>query len=227
MYQNRKISLLIPCYNEEEGIKIIFKNLPSFFDEVIVVDNNSTDNTAKLAVDYGAKVITEIKRGYGHAYQAGFKNVSGDIVVTMDGDNSYPIEEVVTMLEYLIGGNYDFVSGCRFPLKNPISMHYLNRFGNRFLTLIFNLIILRRIKDSQSGMWVFKREVLSFFDLKSGGMPLSEEIKMEAILNEKIKFSEFHISYHPRLGEVKLNKWWDGLKNLFFLIYKRFEIIFR
>ena len=85
----------------------------------------------------------------------------------------------------------------------------------------------KNISDSQSGMWIFYRSILNQMNLKSDGMPLSEEIKMEAILNKKIKFAEIHISYKNRLGVVKLRKWKDGFDNLIFLFKKRLEIILR
>ncbi len=227
MYKNKRISLIIPCYNEEEGIRKILERQPFFVDEVVVVDNCSTDKSAKVAQSLGAKVIFEAKRGYGAAYQAGFLGVSGDIIVTMDGDNSYPIEEIEKLLNVFFDRKLDFISGARFPLKRSDSMKPINKFGNAILTSLFFLVTAKRLKDSQSGMWVFKKELLSLFKIKSKGMALSEEIKMEALLNSGLKFAEVPISYADRVGEVKLKKWRDGLGNLFFLFKKRLEIFFR
>ncbi|OGF25562.1 hypothetical protein A2331_01715 [Candidatus Falkowbacteria bacterium RIFOXYB2_FULL_34_18] len=223
----KKISLIIPCFNEEDGIKYILKSVPSYIDEIVVVDNNSADNTAKVAGQYGARVVFEKQRGYGNAYLSGFKNATGEIFITMDGDGSYSLKDSTRMLGYILNNGIDFVSGCRFPLNDKKSMRILNRFGNWFLTLVFNLLSGRNVKDSQSGMWVFKKEVLDKIKLKSGGMSLSEEIKMEIILHEDIKFLEVPISYNKRVGETKLRRAKDGLLNLFFLVKKRIEIFFR
>ncbi|MDD2753131.1 MAG: glycosyltransferase family 2 protein [Candidatus Portnoybacteria bacterium] len=227
MFCDRKISLVIPCYNEEEGIKKILERRPDFFDEIIVVDNRSTDKSAKVAEGLGAKVVFEARRGYGAAYQAGFRAAGGDVIVTMDGDNSYPIEEVKGLLAVFFDRDLDFISGARFPLKKSGSMKTINKFGNAILTALFFLMTAKRMKDSQSGMWVFKRKVLFSFMLKSKGMALSEEIKMEALLAEGLKFAEVPIGYADRIGEVKLRKWRDGLGNIFFLFKKRAEISFR
>jgi len=227
MYKNTKISLVIPCYNEEVGIAEILKRTPSLVDEIIVVDNVSTDRTSEVAKSLGAKVVFEKQKGYGQAYTAGFKAASGDIIIAMDGDNSYPIEEAPKLIDYLVNNKLDFVSGCRFPLQQKQAMSLLNRLGNYILTVFFDILTLRKIRDSQSGMWVFKREILKEMRLKSRGMAFSEEIKMEAILNKNIKFAEMPIGYSERIGEVKLKKWKDGLINILFLFKKRIEIFLR
>ena len=92
MYVEKIISLVTPCFNEEEGIKMILKNKPDFIDEVVVIDNNSTDKTSKIAKNLGARVVFENKQGYGQSYLTGFKNVVGDIIIAMDGDNSYSVK---------------------------------------------------------------------------------------------------------------------------------------
>jgi len=227
MYKNTKISLVIPCYNEEAGIDKILKRTPSLFDEVIVVDNASTDRTSEVARRLGAKVVFERQKGYGQAYVAGFKVASADIIVTMDGDNSYSIEETPKLINYLINNKLDFISGCRFPLQQKQAMSLLNRLGNYILTVFFDILTFRKIRDSQSGMWVLKREILKEMRLKSRGMAFSEEIKMEVILNRHIKFAEIPINYSERLGRVKLKKWKDGLINILFLFKKRIEIFLR
>lgn len=227
MYKNIKISLVIPCYNEEASIGEILKRTPSLFDEIVVVDNASTDKTSEVAKRLGAKVVFERQKGYGQAYTAGFGAASGNIIVTMDGDNSYPIEETGRLINFLLANNFDFVSGRRFPLQEKNAMRTLNKIGNYILTLVFQLVTFRKIRDSQSGMWVFKREILKDMKLKSRGMAFSEEIKMEAILNKNIKFTEVSITYSERMGLVKLKKWKDGLINILFLFKKRIEILLR
>lgn len=101
MFTNKKISLVIPCYNEEEGIKKMLAGIPFFVDEVIIVDNGSIDNTAVVAKEHRAMVIYEKNRGYGYACQTGLAKSTGDIVVLLDGDNSYPLSEVESLLLYL------------------------------------------------------------------------------------------------------------------------------
>ena len=90
MYRGLSISVVIPCFNEERGIGNVLRNMPEYVDEVIVVDNNSADGTARIAQEWGAQVVHEARKGYGSAYQAGLPRAQGDIVATLDGDGTYP-----------------------------------------------------------------------------------------------------------------------------------------
>lgn len=230
MYREKIITVVIPCHNEEGGLPATKKMLPNFVDHVLVVDNFSTDRTYQVAQELGLMVVKEHeKKGYGFAYQKGFASLPADtdMVVTCDGDGTYPMDHLSNILDLLIDQNYDFISCSRFPLDNKKSMKFLNKFGNFVLTVLFLVLTWRWIRDSQSGMWAFKKETLEKIKLTAGGMPLSEEIKMEAILNSRIKFGEFHIGYKERIGETTLHKFKDGWENLTFLFKKRLEILLR
>lgn len=222
MHRDLKISVVIPCYNEEEGVRYVIDGLPECIDEVVVVDNNSTDRTAEVARSLGANVVFEKRKGYGAAYKAGLPAATGDVIVTLDGDGTYPSEQIPELVDYLEDQNLDFISASRFPLKNPEAMNFTNKIGNNVLTIAMLLLYGTPIKDSQSGMWIFRTRVLPKLNLTSDGMPLSEEIKIEAIRAEDVAFAEYHVNYHPRVGEVKLDKWRDGFRNLAFLVKKRF-----
>ncbi len=221
MFAGKKISLIIPCYNEEEGLKKLLPQVPHFIDEVLVVDNNSKDQSSKVARELGAKVTTEKKQGYGATYLKGFKEASGDIFVTMDGDATYPLDEIKRILQEKEKNQWQFVSCSRFPLKDRRSMHWKNVLGNKVLTLMTNIIFGLNLKDSQSGMWVFDKDILSKIKLESLGMPLSEELKIECFKNPQIKSAETKIPYYARVGKVKLRMFSDGWKNLVFLLHKK------
>ena len=220
MYKEYKISCVIPCYNEEEGIKETLRIMPSYIDEVIVVDNNSIDRTDEIAKEMGAKVVFEKKKGYGISCKRGFLKAEGEIIVVLDGDGTYPRSEIAKLVDFMLENALDFVSGCRFPLKNRKSMCRRNIIGNEILTFFFCFLYRYKIKDSQSGMWVFKKSLLSKLRLLSNGMPFSEEIKIEAL--KKGKFGECHIGYYERTGKTKLYPFKDGIKNLVFLFTKKF-----
>jgi dolichol-phosphate hexosyltransferase len=222
MYKEQRITAVIPCLNEEEGIQRVLADLPSFVDEVIVVDNNSTDRTAEIARAMGAIVIREVNRGYGRAYKKGFAAATGDIVVTLDGDHSYPLDALSYLLEAFLHCKVGFLSASRFPTLNHDAMSIKHRIGNRILSLTMSVLFLRWINDSQSGMWVFRRNVLDKMKLSSDGMAFSEEIKVEAIRNRHIGFREIFINYSQRVGEKKLQPWRDGARNIMFLFRKRF-----
>ena len=221
MYKGLKLTVIIPCLNEEQGIKRIFQSMPSFVDEVIVVDNGSTDSTSEIAEASGAKVIHEGVRGYGRSYKRGFAHATGDVIVTLDGDHSYPVDALSYLLEAFLHLNVDFLNASRFPVRDRNSMSFKHQVGNLILSLATSLLFFRWVRDSQSGMWVLRRSILPEMNLESDGMAFSEEIKVEAIRNPKIRFGEISIMYSSRLGEVKLDPWRDGVRNLLFLVKKR------
>lgn len=160
MYRNQKVTVVIPCLNEEEGIRQVLTRIPRFVDEVVVVDNNSTDCTAFIAEGMGARVIREDVQGYGRPYKTGLLHAQGDIIVTLDGDHSYPVDALSYLLEALLNSGVGFVSASRFPVQNPQAMSLTSLVGNKALSLAASLLFLRWIRDSQSGMWIFYKEAL-------------------------------------------------------------------
>jgi glycosyltransferase involved in cell wall biosynthesis len=221
MQRNLKISVVIPCYNEEDGVREVISRMPRAVDEVVVVDNNCTDRTAEVARSLGARVVAERTPGYGAAYKAGLAAATGDVVVTLDGDGTYPPEEIPRLVDALDARGLEFLSASRFPLSDPKAMNLSNRIGNWVLTAAAAALFWKTVRDSQSGMWIFRRAALSRMRLTSDGMAFSEEIKLEALLR-RLRFGEEHIPYGARVGDVKLQKWRDGWRNLTFLVRKRF-----
>jgi dolichol-phosphate hexosyltransferase len=188
-----------------------------------VVDNNSTDRTAEVAGSLGAKVIREEVRGYGRSYKRGFANATGDLIITLDGDHSYPVDALSYLIEAFLHLDVDFLNASRFPVRNVNAMSIKHKFGNLLLSLAMSMLYFRWVRDSQSGMWVLRRSILNGMQLESDGMAFSEEIKIEALKNSRVRFGEIYIQYSSRLGEIKLNPWRDGFYNLFFLVKKRFK----
>jgi len=223
MYKDHRITVIIPCLNEEQGIEQVLRRMPAYVDEVIVVDNGSTDRTATVARSLGATVIREDVRGYGRSYKKGFSSASGDLIVTLDGDHSYPVDGISYLLEAFLHLQIDFLNASRFPVRDRQAMSFKHRVGNLILSLAMSLLYFRWVRDSQSGMWVLRRSVLPLMNLESDGMAFSEEIKIEALKNPHIRFGEISILYTSRLGEIKLNPWRDGMHNLWFLVRKRFR----
>lgn len=221
MYQGHSISVVIPCFNEEIGIQETIKTMPDFIDEILVVDNNCTDNTAQVARKMGAKIVFEAEKGYGSAYKAGIPLAQGDIIVTMDGDASYLGNQIEKLINPIVGEDFDFVSGNRLLRANRSGLPLPNLFGNLVLSWVIRIFFGGNIKDSQSGMWAFKKDIYPKLHLVSDGMAFSEEIKIEATKNKDVKVKEVSILYKPRLGEKKLSLWRDGFKNLIF-IFKKF-----
>ena len=222
MYKSNSITVIIPCLNEEQGIEQVLRRMPDFVDQIIVVDNGSTDRTSDVAQAFGAQVIREPVRGYGRSYKRGFSVANCDLVITLDGDHSYPPDAISYLLEAFLHLEVDFLNASRFPVRDHHAMSFKHKFGNWVLSLAMSLLFFRWVRDSQSGMWVFRRAILKDMCLESDGMAFSEEIKIEALRNRKIRFTELSIMYSSRLGEIKLNPWRDGFYNLAFLVRKRF-----
>ncbi|HJT89484.1 MAG TPA: glycosyltransferase family 2 protein [Bryobacteraceae bacterium] len=222
MYKDQSITVIIPCLNEEQGIEKVLRAMPPFVDEVIVVDNNSTDRTSEVASALGAKVIREEVRGYGRSYKRGFAIATGDLIVTLDGDHSYPVDALSYLVEAFLHLEVDFLNASRFPVRDPGAMSFKHKLGNLVLSLAMSLLFFRWVRDSQSGMWVLRRSIIKEMKLESDGMAFSEEVKIEALRSPRIRFAEISILYSSRLGEKKLNPWRDGFRNLAFLAKKRF-----
>lgn len=223
MHRGLSVSVVIPCYNEEEGIREVIGRLPACVDEIVVANNNSTDRTAEVAESLGAKVVLETRRGYGAAYKTGLAAATSDVIATMDGDGTYPAEAIPELIDVLVDGELDFISAARFPLRDPKAMNFSNKVGNWILTFVAWVLFGTKMADSQSGMWVFRRSVLEKIRPASDGMPFSEEIKIDAIRHAEVRFAEHGIDYRPRIGDVKLRKWQDGWENTVFMVRKRFQ----
>ncbi len=223
MYKDQSITVIIPCLNEEQGIEQVLRRMPPFVDQVIVVDNGSTDRTSLVAESLGAQVIREEVRGYGRSYKKGFSCATGDLIVTLDGDHSYPPDAISYLLEAFLHLDADFLNASRFPVRDAKAMSFKHKFGNFVLSFAMSMLYFRWVRDSQSGMWVFRRSILPAMTLESDSMAFSEEIKIEALKNPRVRFVEISIQYSSRLGEIKLNPWRDGLHNLYFLTKKRFS----
>jgi len=224
------ISVIIPTLNEQSGIKktissistLLLKTKLGYDLEVIVVDGQSTDSTREIATRMGAKVIIEKRRGYGRALKSGFAASNGEIIVTIDADNTYPIEYLPRYVEELEAGNFEFITINRFSEMEKGAMSLTRRIGNKILTLLTNLLYSLDLKDSQSGMWIMRKDFVSQITLTSDDMPISEEIKIIAF--KFFRSKEIDGKYHSRSGKAKLRVFGDGWKNLKFLFKFRKKI---
>lgn len=214
------LSIVIPALDEEENIPHVIRTIPvaalaaaGCDVEVIVVDNLSRDRTAEIAASLGATVVLQAARGYGNAYHAGFAVARGDVVVTGDADCTYPFDAIPHLLDHLADNSIDFLSTNRLARANRHAMKRSHTWGNHLLTATSRSFFRAPFRDSQSGMWVFRRSIWSHLDVRSGGMPFSQEIKNEAYL-KGFRCAEVPIEYRPRGGVVKLNAVRDGTRNL-------------
>lgn len=225
-----KISIVIPAHNEQGAIGETIDTIPldtlrsmGYSVEVLVVDNNSTDKTKEEAQEHGAIVFNEPTKGYGKAYQTGLNKATGDIIVTTDADGTYPLTYIPELVRVLVTRHLDFLNTNRFILMEDGAMPLFNKVGNKILTIAMRLIYGISIKDSQSGMWIFKRDLLNKIQLRYSDWAFSQEIKIEACYYAKCRYGEMPVYYFKRLGKTKGGSWEVGLKDLFHLFSKRFK----
>jgi glycosyltransferase involved in cell wall biosynthesis len=221
----------MPTLNEEKGVgktidsikKDIFKK-KNWELEIAIIDGLSKDKTQEIAKKHGAKIILEKRRGYGRAYKTGMSKATGDIIVTGDADATYPFNRIHKYIQMLLDEDLDFITTDRFAELKHGSMSVKHAFGNVVLATALRILFFINIRDSQSGMWIFKKEALKkILPLEdfNDGMPFSEEIKIEMFTAKNIKAKEIPSTLSSREGEVKLESFKDGYRNLKFLFKKR------
>jgi len=209
-----RISVVLPCLNEAESLPLVVPAVLEVAEEVIVVDNGSDDNSAEIARGLGVTVISEPRRGYGRTYRTGLPAAKRDVIATLDVDCTYPAASIPEMAGIVLCGEADFVSGARFPLDNPRAMHLKNRLSNQFISWAASRLLNIQMRDLESGMWVFRRDILGLVLPETDGMEFSQDIKLKACLNPKLRFLEHHIPYSPRVGESKFHALRDATRDV-------------
>jgi len=167
-------------------------------------------------------VIVQPIRGYGNAYMAGFAEASGDVIITGDADRTYPLDHAVGLVRHMVDNDLDFLSTNRLLKSNSSAMKPSHAVGNAALSAVSRGLFRNGNRDSQSGMWIFRREIWQHLDVRSGGMAFSQELKNEAA-RAGFRCGEVPIEYRPRGGEVKLHATKDGIRNLSQLFSHRFR----
>jgi glycosyltransferase involved in cell wall biosynthesis len=219
-----EISVVIPCLNEEDAVGSVVDQAWEGIEasgrpgEVIVVDNASTDGSARVAVEHGATVVREERPGYGSAYLAGLALARGEFVMMGDADATYPLRALAPFVDRLVAGD-DLVVGSRFAgTIHGEAMPWLNRHvGNPILTGLLNLLFGVKISDAHCGMRAVRRSALDTLDLHSTGMEFASEMVFKAFRRD-LQVSEIPIDYYPRVGESKLNRFGDAWRHVKFML---------
>jgi glycosyltransferase involved in cell wall biosynthesis len=214
------MSIVIPAYNEAPNLRDVVASVPvaelaaeGWETEIIVVDNASTDGTPDVARSLGVRVVFQPERGYGNAYMAGFDAATGDVIATGDADCTYPFDALPELLRTLVDLDIEFMTTDRLQRENREAMKPSHTAANHALSALSRKLFRNGLRDSQSGMWIFRRYVWEGLDVRSGGMAFSQEIK-NAATSAGYRYTEVPIEYRPRRGEVKLNALPDGAANL-------------
>lgn len=208
-----KIVATIPCFNTEYSITAVVSRTKKYVDQVIVIDDGSSDNTDKTAQAAGASVVKhDGNRGYGEAIKDCFKAAkadTADILVTIDGDGQHQPDEIPQLLAPILRGEADVIIGSRF-LRGQESMPLYRKFGIKAITLLYNLGSKVKVSDSQSGFRAYNQNVLKSLSLTEKGMSISIETLVEA-RRKGFVIKEVPISCTYDAGSHNLNPVIHGL----------------
>lgn len=211
-----KVAVLIPCYNEELTVEKVVKDFRKELKDadIYVYDNNSKDNTAKLAKKAGAIVRHEYKQGKGHVVKSMFYDIDADIYIMVDGDDTYPADAVHKLMQPVIDGKADMVNGDRLSstyfTENKRLFH---NFGNKLVKNSINFLFKSNVKDIMTGYRVFNKKFVKNVPIMSPNFEVETEMTIYA-LDKKMSIVEIPVQYRDRpAGSVsKLNTIKDGIK---------------
>ena len=200
-----RISIIIPAYNEESSIGLVLDALPQEkIHEIIVVDNGSTDATARVAQEHGARVVKEPKKGYGSACRKGIDELDApDIVVFIDGDFSDFPEEIVLLIGPIETGEKDFVLGSRmiFP-KSQLALLPQARYGNRLAILLIKLFFKYEFTDLGPFRAIRYSSLISL-GMQDRDFGWTVEMQIKALRNG-LRIHEVPVNYRKRVGISKI-----------------------
>ncbi len=204
-----KIKVIIPAYNEADSIANVINDIPTTVDEIIVVSNNSTDNTEINAKEAGATVLTESNKGYGYACLKGMSYIANqktkpDIIVFLDGDYSDYPEELTKIIAPIINDNFDFVIGARTKeLRESGSMTIPQIFGNWLATTLMTLFFGAKFTDLGPFRAIKYKNLLALnMEDKTYGWTVEMQLKA---LKQKLSYTEVHVNYRNRIGISKVS----------------------
>lgn len=228
---NKKVSILIPAFNEENTVDIIVNRvidqLPQMEKEIIVVNDGSTDGTLRKLKKFGQKIILinlNKNQGKGAAVREGLKRVTGDIIIIQDADLELDPREYPKLIEPILEGKKQVVYGSRFLRNNRNIKRNLPFFwGGIFLTFLTNILYGTRITDESIGYKVFRSDILKDIKIDSNGFDFCSEVTAK-VIKKGISIYEVPVTYTPRnRKEGKKLTWKDGIKAVYTLIKYKFK----
>jgi dolichol-phosphate mannosyltransferase len=208
------VTILIPTLNEGKTIAdLVIRFKKQGFDDILVIDGNSVDDTVSQARSAGARVVIQNGKGKGTAIQQAFSIIERDITVMIDGDDTYLPEEVDKLIEPISSGLADHVMGNRFVNFESGAFTRLNLLGNKILNKIFNIDFRVNLNDILTGYRAFDKKAIKIMNLNQSGFGIEAELTVESIKKD-LRIVEVPISYRARAvgAPTKLNPLEDGFK---------------
>ena len=224
-----EIAVLIPCYNEEKTIKKVIADYKRVLPEadIYVYNNNSSDKTAEFAAESGAIVRNEYRQGKGNVIRSMFRDIDANCYLMIDGDDTYPAENAVEMVKYVLNGQADMVIGDRLSstyfTENKRPFH---NFGNVLVRKLINSLFNSDVKDIMTGYRAFSKSFVKSFPVLSHGFEIETEMTIHAV-DKNFLLKEIPVNYRdrPEGSESKLNTFSDGFKVLktVFTLFKEYR----
>lgn len=224
-----RVSFLIPAFNEAATLEELLDRVDALEldKQLIIVDDGSTDATLEIAQRWasersGALVLTQPNRGKGAAVRAAIPHIDGDIAVIQDADLEYDPVDVPALIEPIQRGAADVVFGSRLAGGRPQRAYlFWHLMGNRFLSLLTNILFNTTLSDMETGYKAFRSEVLKSLDLRQNDFGIEPEITAK-ICKQKLRIYELPIAYYGRTyAEGKKITWRDGFKAIWVLLSVR------
>jgi glycosyltransferase involved in cell wall biosynthesis len=225
-----RVTFVVPAYNEARTIKELLDRVDALDLEkqIVVVDDGSTDGTGEIVDGWAATradravVVHQANSGKGAAIRAGLPHVEGDIVVIQDADLEYDPADVPRLVEPIVRGVADVVFGSRLSGGMPQRAHmFWHLVGNRFLSLLTNVLYNTTLSDMETGYKAFRADVLRSLRLRQSDFTIEPEITAKVCLN-KLRVYEIPIAYYGRTyAEGKKIGWRDGIKAIWVLLRVR------
>lgn len=183
MSSDERIAVLIPCLNESLTIAKVIEDFRTALPQaaIYVIDNNSTDGTDAIAREHGATVLYETRRGKGFAMRTAFRKVDGDIYIMVDGDDTYPAEQVGALLQPVLDGKADMTVGSRLMGGASSEFRPLNRLGNWLYPTVIRLLLRVRLTDILSGYRVMTREIVQSLPMSARDFEIEAELTVKAV----------------------------------------------
>jgi len=199
-------TIIVPVLNEEKAIVKVINNIKNEgYDNILIVDGYSTDNTYKLALNENVKVVYQKGKGKTGAIETAICHVKTPFILIMDGDHTYHPKDIKNFYPKILKN--DQVIGARMNGRENIPL--LNHFGNFIINTAFNILFHTTVIDVCSGMYALRTQFAKSLDFRTKGFDVEVEIAAQAAVNGGV--DEVPISYYPRIGEQKLQPFKDGI----------------